>query len=277
MSQKKVKFSLFKIIAVILIGLALAWFLSIAILSIKDVFEFKEKTPYLYSSYTPYREFIVVGVCIAVFVLMLFFNIRTKQKWLSGLVNVIVIIALGNPFSLFLGAFAIPTIKNDFEIESEDDFNRCADDMGTNFSNFPTYSEFDEHDVQFVGRVSCGFFYYQSITAIVKYDSHELCEADYKAYIDSHQFLSEPVIDYDHYVITAPEFTYEGIFFRVITEGNKDYFPQYIYLIGIDRDNSTLYYLYLYDHDIDYIADLDEKDLEGEMRDLIENQFNLGK
>jgi hypothetical protein len=48
-------------------------------------------------------------------------------------------------------------------------------------------------------------------------------------------------------------------------------------MIGIDRDNSTLYYLYLDDHDLDYVAASDEQDLEGEMRDHIADQFNLGK
>ena len=38
-----------------------------------------------------------------------------------------------------------------------------------------------------------------------------------------------------------------------------------------------LYYLYLDDHDLDLIAWPDAKDLEGEMRELLVDQFNLGK
>ena len=150
--------------------------------------------------------------------------------------------------------------------------------MGTDFSNFPRYNEFDEQNVRFVGKVDAGFFFYQSITAIVKYDNLELCEADYKSYIDSHQFLTDPVIENDgDYLIAAPEFHYEEIFFKVVTEGEKDYFPNRIYMIGIDRENSTLYYLYLDDHDLDYIADSEAQDLEDEMRKQIADQFNLGK
>ena len=238
----------------------------------------KEKIPYRYGSYTPYRELLVVGVCIVVFVLMLLLNMRIKRKWLSALVNIIVIIALCNPFTLVLGLVGIPTSVNYYTIESEADFNQCADDMGTDFNNFPKYNEFDEQDVRFVGKVDAGFFFYQSITAIVKYDSLEQCEADYNAYIDSHQFLTEPVLDYDgDYLIAAPEFHYEGIFFKVLTAGEEDYFPHQIYMIGIDRDNSTLYYLYLDDHDLDYIAAPNAQDLEGEMGKLIADQFNLGK
>ena len=48
-------------------------------------------------------------------------------------------------------------------------------------------------------------------------------------------------------------------------------------MIGIDKDNSSLYYLYLDDYDLDYIADSDAQDLEGEMRKQIANQFNFGK
>ena len=277
MNRKEVKLSPIKIVAVILIGLALAFISCLAIISIIGGFAMKEETPYLYGSYAPYRELLVIGICIVVFVLMLLFNMRIKRKWLSALVNIIVIIALCNPFTLVLSLIGIPTCVNYYTIESEADFNQCADDMGTDFSNFPKYNEFDEQNVRFVGKVDAGFFFYQSITAIVKYDSLELCEADYKAYIDSHQFLTEPVIDNDgYYLIAAPEFHYEGIFFKVVAAG-EDYFPKQIYMIGIDRENSTLYYLYLDDHDLDYIADSDAQDLEGEMGKRIADQFNLGK
>jgi len=278
MNKKEVKLSPIKIVAVILIGLALVLVSCLAVISIIGGFEMKEETPYLYGGYTPYRELFVVGICIVVFVLMLLFNMHIKRKWLSALVNLIVIIALCNPFTFVLCLIGIPTTVNYYTIESEADFNQCADDMGTDFNNFPKYNEFDEQNVQFVGKVDAGFFFYQSITAIVKYDSLELCEADYKAYTDSHQFLTEPVIDYDgYYLIAAPEFYYEGIFFKVVTEGEEDYFPNQIYMIGIDRENSTLYYLYLDDHDLDYIAEEGAQDLEGEMGEQIASQFNLGK
>ena len=48
-------------------------------------------------------------------------------------------------------------------------------------------------------------------------------------------------------------------------------------MIGIDRDNLTLYYLCLEDHDLDLIAWPDAQDLEGEMREHIAEQYNLGK
>ena len=278
MNRKEIKLSPLKIVAVIVIGLALAFISCLAVISIIGGFEMKEETPYLYGNYTPYRELLVIGICIIVFVLMLLFNMHIKRKWLSALVNIIVIIALCNPFTFVLSLIGIPKSVSYYTIENEADFNQCADDMGTDFSNFPKYNEFDEQNVRFVGKVDAGFFFYQSITAIVKYDNLELCEADYKAYINEHQFLEEPVIDQDgYYLIAAPEFHYEGIFFKVVTEGEKDYFPKRIYMIGIDRENSTLYYLYLEDHDLDHIAGADAQDLEDEMRKQIANQFNLGK
>lgn len=278
MNRKEIKLSPIKSVAVTLIGLALALFSFLSIITIIGNFELKEKLPYLYGSYMPYRELLVIGICIVVFVLMLLFNMHIKRKWLSAMVNIIVIIALCNPITLFVSLIGIPTCENYYTIESEADFNQCADDMGTDFSNFPKYNEFDEQNVRFIGKVYAGFFSYQSITAIVEYESIELCEADYKAYIDSHQFLTEPVLDYDgDYLIAAPEFHYEGIFFKVVTAGEDDYFPKQIYMIGIDRDNSTLYYLYLDDHDLDYIAAPNAQDLEGEMGKLIVDQFNLGK
>ena len=278
MNSKEVKLSTIKTVAVVLIGLVLALFLCFAIITIIDGFVMKEKIPYLYRSYTPYRELLVIGVCIVIFVLMLLFNMRIKRKWLSALVNIIVIISLCNPYTLVLGFIMIPTSVNYYTIESEADFNQCADHMGTDFNYFPKYNEFDEQNVRFVGKVNAGFFFYQSITAIVKYDSLEPCEADYNAYINSHHFLTEPVIDYNgDYLIAAPEFHYKGIFFKVVTAGEDDSFPKRIYMIGIDRENSTLYYLYLDDHDLDYIADSDAQDLEGEMVKQIADQFNLGK
>ena len=278
MNRKEVKLSPFKIVAIALIGLALVLFSCLAILTIIDGFAMKEKIPYLYGNYTPYRELLIIGVCIVISVLMLLFNICIKRKWLAVLVNIIAVIALCNPITLFLSLIGIPSSVNYYTIENEAAFNQCADDMGTDFNNFPMYNEFNEQNVRFVGKVDAGFFFYQSITAIVKYDNLELCEADYKAYINEHQFLEEPVIDRDgDYLIAAPEFHYEGIFFKVVTEGEKDYFPKRIYMIGIDRENSTLYYLYLHDHDLDYIADSEAQDLEDEMRKQIADQFNLGK
>ena len=278
MNRKEIKVSPLKIVAVIVIGLALAFISCLAVISIIGGFEMKEETPYLYGNYTPYRELLVIGICIIVFVLMLLFNMHIKRKWLSALVNIIVIIALCNPFTFVLSLIGIPTSVNYYTIESEADFNQCADDMGTDFSNFPKYNEFDEQNVRFVGKVDAGFFFYQSITAIVKYDNLELREADYKAYIDSHQFLTKPVIDYDgYYLIAAPEFHYKGIFFKVVTAGEEDYFPKRIYMIGIDRDNSTLYYLYLDDHDLDYMAEPNEQNLEEVMGKHVADQFNLGK
>ena len=278
MNRKEIKLSPIKIVAVIVIGLALAFISCLAVISIIGGFAMKEETPYLYGSYIPYREILIIGICIVVFVLMLFFNMHIKRKWLSALVNIIVIISLFNPYTLLLGLIGIPKTTNYYTIESEADFNQCADDMGTDFSNFPRYNEFDEQNVRFVGKVDAGFFFYQSITAIVKYESLEQCEADYNAYIDSHQFLTDPVIENDgDYLIAAPEFHYEGIFFKVVTEGEEDYFPKQIYMIGIDRENSTLYYLYLDDHDLDYIAAPHVQDLEGEMGKHIADQFNLGK
>lgn len=277
MNRKEVKLSPSKIVAVVLIGLPLALFSFLAIATIIDGFVMKVKTPYLYRSYTPCRELLVIGVCIVVFALMLLFNMRVKRKWLSALVNIIVIIALCNPFTLVLGIIGLPTV-NYYTIESEANFNQCADDMGTDFSNFPRYNEFEEQNVRFVGKVDAGYFFYQSITAIVEYESLEQCEADYNAYIESHQFLTGPVIDRDgDYLIAAPEFYYEGIFFKVVTEGEEDFFPKQIYMIGIDRDNSTLYYLYLDDHDLDLIAWSDAQDLEGEMGEHIASNYNLGK
>jgi len=278
LNRKESKLSNIKTVAIVLIGLALAMLSFIAIITIIEGFAMKEKIPYLYGSYAPYRELLIIGVCIVVFVLMLLFNIRIKRKWLSALVNIMVIISLFNPYTLVLGLVGIPKTMNYYTIESEVDFNQCADDMGIDFNYFPKYNEFNEQNVRFVGKVGSGFFFYQSVTAIVKYDSLELCEADYKSYIDSHQFLEEPVIDRDgDYLIAAPEFHYEGIFFKVVTEGEKDYFPHRIYMIGIDRENSTLYYLYLDDHDLDYIADSEAQDLEDEMRKQIAEQFNLGQ
>ena len=278
MNRKGIRLSPLKIVAVVFIGLALALFSGLEIITIIENFVMKEKTPYLYGDYIPYRELLVIGICIVVFVLMFLFNMHIKRKWLSALVNIIVIIALCNPITILFSFMWIPTCVNYYTIESETDFNQCADDMGIDFNNFPKYNEFDEQNVRFVGKVDSGFFFYQSITAIVKYDNFELCEEDYNAYKDSHQFLTEPVIAHDgDYLIAAPEFHYEGIFFKVVTEGEKDYFPKRIYMIGIDRENSTLYYLYLEDHDLDYMADSDAQNLEYEMVEHIAEQFNLGK
>ena len=50
MNRKEVRLSPIKIVAVVLIGLALAFISCLAIISIIGVFEMKEETPYLYGS-----------------------------------------------------------------------------------------------------------------------------------------------------------------------------------------------------------------------------------
>ena len=278
MNWKKVKLPPIKIVAIVLIGLALALFSCLAVITMIENFIMKEKTPYLYGGYIPYRELLVIGISVVVFASMLLFNIHIKRQWLSAVVNIIVILALCNPITLVLSFIGIPTCVNYYTIESESDFNRCADDMEIDFGNFPKYSEFDEQNVRFVGKVDAGVFFYQSITAIVKYESLELCEADHKSYIDAHQFLTEPVVNKDgYYLIAAPEFYHEEIFFKVVSTGEDDDFPKRIYMIGIDKENATLYYLYLDDHDLDYMAEPDAQALNGEMEEFIESQFNLGK
>ena len=279
MNAGKTKLTPYRILAVILIGIALTCYSYLAFLKIYIiVFESKFEAPYLYRSYMPWRQLLVVGICIMVFVLILLFNMYVKHQWISALVNVVLILALCNPYTLALGVFVIPTTVNNYTIESSSEFYQCAFQMRIDFSNFPKYDEFDDQDVRFVGKVSDGFFFYQSITAIVKYDSLEQCETDYDAYIDSHEFLTEPAIDNygGDYVIAAPEFDYEGIYFKVLTEGEDDNFPKSIYMIGIDRNNATLYYLYLDDHDLDYLAEFDAQDLEVEMRKHVATQYNLG-
>ena len=165
-----------------MIGFALALFSFLAITTMINEIAIKISTRYLYNNHIPYRELLIIGVCIVVFVLMLLFNICIKRKWLVVLVNIIAVIALCNPITLIVSLFGIPLNVNYYTIENEAAFNQCADDMGTDFSNFPMYNEFNEQNVRFVGKVFAGFFFYQSITAIVKYDNPELCEADYKAY-----------------------------------------------------------------------------------------------
>jgi len=277
MKRKEVKLAPIKIVAVVLIGLALALVSCLSLITIIHGFAMRERMPYLYGNYIPYRAFLVIGICIVVFVLLLLFNMYIKRKWLSALVNIIVIIALCNPLTFVLVLVGIPSSANYYTIESEADFNQCADDMGTDFSYFPEYNGFDEQNVRFVGKFEDGLFFYQSITAIVKYDSLELCEADYRTYIDSHQILTEPVVDYrGYYLIAVPSFHYEAIHLTAVTEEEKDCFPKKIYMIGIDRESSTLYYLYLNAPDLDYIADSRAQDLEGEMGKLIADRYNLG-
>ena len=279
MKRKENMFSPIRITAVVLIGLGLAWISFWAVLAILDGFRAQEIRPYLRGGYRPYREILVIAICVAVFALMFFFNLRAKQKWLVTLVNLLVVIPLCNPITPLLAPLVIPSYEHAFTIKSEADFIQCAGDMVIDFTYFPQYDEFEEQDVRFVGKqTSYGLWFYQSITAIVEYDSPEQCEADYRAYIDSHSFLTEPVVDHSgYYLIAAPEFDCEGIFFKVVTQGEEDDFPHEIYLIGIDRPNATLYYLYLDDHDLDFIADPQAQDLQAEMAEQITDQFNFGK
>ena len=109
MNWKEVTFLIFKIAAVVLIGQALALISFWAIVSIIFVFPMILDQPYLWGNYVPYHQLLVVGVCAVVFLLMFLFNMRIKCKWLFGVVNIIVIVALCNPIIHFLSLFLIST------------------------------------------------------------------------------------------------------------------------------------------------------------------------
>ena len=66
MNKKEVKLSPIKIVALVLIGLALALFSFLAIITMIDGFQMKEEIPYLFRSYTPYRELLFLAFVLLV-------------------------------------------------------------------------------------------------------------------------------------------------------------------------------------------------------------------
>lgn len=112
----------------------------------------------------------------------------------------------------------------------------------------------------------------QTMALTVRYSPDAYTNAK-AAVLSEHEFLSAPVVttgvnsgDY----IVDNSFEYKGYTFHTIT-GYED--SRYFGIIGLNDTACSVAYLYYSDPDRDFIAEQDD-DLDSEMRNLIDKEFN---
>ncbi len=111
------------------------------------------------------------------------------------------------------------------------------------------------------------------LALFVKYDQTIYAIQKEKT-LHSYTFLDEPILEFDKYVMPVTEFKYRGYLMKIVLDQEYiDYCAcKSFMMIGFDDTNSAIAFLYYYDFDIDYIADIDE-DLNYSMRNLVDDAF----
>ncbi len=111
------------------------------------------------------------------------------------------------------------------------------------------------------------------LALFVKYDQTIYAIQKEKT-LHSYTFLDEPILEFDKYVMPVTEFEYRGYLMKIVLDQEYiDYCAcKSFMMIGFDDANSAIAFLYYYDFDIDYIADIDE-DLNYSMRNLVDDAF----
>ncbi len=121
----------------------------------------------------------------------------------------------------------------------------------------------------FMGFCSDGF------ALFVTYDEDQY-ETFKNEAISSHTFLEEPVLEArGTYELPVTEFEYNGYTLKVVPD--EEYIDfcacKSFMLLGFNDEECKIAYLYYYDFDIDYIAEVGD-DLEKEMRELVDTAFS---
>lgn len=143
----------------------------------------------------------------------------------------------------------------------------------------PQISELGAYtDIEFTYQETCysGFmgFYSDGLALLVKYDP-QTYEAQKSRVLDAYDFLEEPVMrSSDTYELPVTEFDYNGYSMKIVPDADYLEFCacKSFMMLGLNDDECTIAYLYYYDYDIDYIAEIDD-DLEAEMRGLVKTAF----
>lgn len=117
-------------------------------------------------------------------------------------------------------------------------------------------------------------FYSDAFALFVTYDQNQYQTAK-RAILSEYTFLEEPVMgSTGAYELPVTEFEYEGYHFKIVPD--KEYLDycacKSFMMIGVNDETSSIVYMYYYDFDIDYIAEVGDH-LEEEMYELIDTAF----
>lgn len=123
-----------------------------------------------------------------------------------------------------------------------------------------------------VGFISDGY------ALFVTYDKGEYKQQKDRI-LSGYSFLEKPVAPFtDDLELPVTEFDYKGYHIKIVPDEEYiDYCAcKSFMMIGFDDASSTIVYMYYYDFDLDYIAEVGD-DYEEEMREFVDNAFSWKK
>ena len=196
-----------------------------------------------------------------------------KKFWKIMLIIVLVpVLLLGGCYYLLVGTSErVYTNLNNYEkdlqaIKNAANFMPSLDSL-TGYEN-----------IEYTYKVTCyshlAGFYSDAYALFVTYDDAQY-EAKKQEALGSYEFLQEPIKRSDDtYELPVAEFAYKDYTMKVVPD--EDYIDfcacKSFLLLGFNDHKRTIAYLYYYDFDIDYIAQVGE-DLEEEMCRLVDEAF----
>lgn len=133
-------------------------------------------------------------------------------------------------------------------------------------------------DIEYTYKIKCysplAGFYSDAYALFVTYDQNQYNTVKEKI-LSGYNYLEKPVMrSSDTYELPVTEFEYKGYCFKIVPD--KEYIDycacKSFMMIGFNDKTSRIVYMYFYDFDIDYIAEVGEN-LEEAMSELIDTAF----
>lgn len=197
------------------------------------------------------------------------------KKVIKTLIVVLLICALivGGFFWLLAGSYEL--IKSDIN-QYEKDLQEIANAsiLMPKLDSLSGYT-----DIEYTYKIKCYStlvgFYSDAFALFVTYDQNHY-NAVKGTILSEYTFLEEPVMrSADTYELPVTEFEYKGYCFKIVPD--KEYINycacKSFMMIGFNDETSRIVYMYYYDFDIDYLAEVGEN-LEEEMCELIDTAFS---
>lgn len=188
------------------------------------------------------------------------------------IVLLICVLIVGGFFWLLVGTYErVRTDINQYETDLQQISNAAI--LMPKLDSLSGYT-----DIEYTYKIKCYStlvgFYSDAFALFVTYDQDQY-KTEKEKILSEYDFLEEPVMrSSDTYELPVTEFEYKGYCFKIVPD--KEYIDfcacKSFMMIGFNDETSRIVYMYYYDFDIDYIAEVGEN-LEEAMSELIDTAF----
>lgn len=184
-----------------------------------------------------------------------------------------IVLAIGGFLTLLLGSFE--RVKTDISKYSED-----ISEIGNAAKFMPDLETLNGYtDIEYTYKIKCSSifmgFFSDGYALFVTYDK-ERYEAQKDEVMSNYTFVQKPILGFGNtnYTIPIAEFQYNGYDMKVVPDEEYIDFSacKSFMLLGFNDEECKIAYLYHYDFDLDYIAEVGE-DLEDEMIEFMDDVF----